>query len=322
MKADCFRLRLDENRLDSRFLVYFLTSSLGEWAAKSRSRGSTRQRMNPRDLSSLNLPVPPMEEQRRIADFLDAETAHIDRLIKLRQRMSTLLKQRERALLDAEIDVHVARFGSLPFRRFIRRIEQGVSPQCDNFPAGDDEWGVLKVSAIKNGQFFSDQNKRLPEDMSSQSQYEVSDGDLLITRANTPALVGATAVVIDPPGRLMLCDKIFRVNVTSQLSKDYLSLVAQGTRIRDLCAEASHGTSQSMANLKTDEIKQWPVPTAPLSEQKAFVRRFEIVSETSRKLIGVINAQVRLLEERRRAVVTAAVTGKLDVRTARSGSSV
>ncbi|WP_168221045.1 restriction endonuclease subunit S [Actinomadura sp. WMMA1423] len=322
VKADCFRLRMDETRLDSRFLVYFLTSSLGEWGAKVKSRGSTRQRMNPRDVASLHLPAPPLREQRRIADFLDVETSKIDQMMQLRREMSLLLQQRERALLDVEIATLVCRFGSLPFRRFILRMEQGVSPQCDVVPASDQEWGVLKVSAVKNGQFFGDQNKRLPDELLPESQYEVRAGDLLITRANTPALVGAAAVARNPRRRLILCDKIFRVHVSDGMSKDYLALIARGTRIRDLCAEASHGSSQSMANLKTEEIKQWPIPKAPLAEQEALTRRFDVSFSISSGLIGSIKTQVRLLEERRRAVITAAVTGELDVTTARSISSV
>ncbi|URM99337.1 restriction endonuclease subunit S [Actinomadura madurae] len=308
--------------IDPRYLAYVLNSEWARRKIEQNSVGSIQSHFNVSAMKNLLVPSTGLEEQRRIADFLDAETARIDRLIQLREQMSSLLRQRERGLLDAEIDALAARYGYLPFRRSIRRIEQGTSPQCDNTPAEDGEWGVLKVSAVKRGRFLSDQNKRLPDELKPQPHYEVRDGDLLITRANTPALVGAAAVANRPRRRLMLSDKIFRVSVDPRMRKDYVALVAQGTQIRDLCAEASHGTSHSMANLKTDEIKQWPIPMAPLSEQEAFVRRFDDISGVGENLVGFINTQLRLLEERRRAVVTAAVTGELDVTTARGVSSM
>lgn len=311
--------------VDARYLHHLFRSTwfVGQMTARLRGIGGTESgsvrtpRINPEDLGVIEVDLPPLEEQRRIADFLDAETAHIDRLVELREEMSSLLMQRDRAMLDVEIESLGDRFGVLPFRRFVRRIEQGTSPQCDNVPAGVDEWGVLKVSAVKAGRFIAEQNKRLPDELSPLPRYEVRDGDLLVTRANTPALVGAAAVAQNPRRRLMLCDKIFRVDVAAEMSRKYLALVAQGTRIRDLCAEASHGTSQSMANLKTDEIKQWPIPVAPRKEQQALVERFEAASHASTALVASIRSQVELLEERRRAVVTAAVTGELDVTTVR-----
>ncbi|GAA4241093.1 hypothetical protein GCM10022254_68560 [Actinomadura meridiana] len=313
-----FALRPLPGKVEPRYLALTTQSLYARHYFESTGTKTTNlASTNKSKILDFPIPLPPLEEQRRIADFLDAETARIDRIVQLREDASSLLKQRERALLDSEVESLALRFGVLPLRRFICGIEQGTSPQCDNAPAGLGEWGVLKVSAVKGGRFFGEQNKRLPEEMDPESQYEVHDGDFLITRANTPALVGAAAVAERPRRRLILCDKIFRVRVSENVLKKYLVLVAQGTRIRDLCAEGSHGTSQSMANLKTDEIKRWPIPVAPLKEQEALVERCESVLQISSELIASIGAQVGLSEERRRAVVTAAVTGELDVTTAR-----
>jgi type I restriction enzyme, S subunit len=310
--------------VDSRYLHNLFRSTwfVGEMTSRLRGIGGTdvgnvrTPRINPEDLGEIRVALPSLEEQRLIADFLDAEVARIDYLVSMQIRVSGCLMEREQVLLDAGLDELIGRYGSLLFRRFIYRTEQGSSPQCDNIPAEDDEWGVLKVSAVKAGRFVPTENKRLPDEIAPDRRWEIKRDDLLITRANTPALVGAVAVAKDPRPKLLLCDKIFRINVISELDKDFLALAARGSRIRAMCSEASHGTSQSMANLKIDEIKQWPIPFAPLREQRAFVACVREASATSERLQTAIARQLKLLEERRRAVITAAVTGQIDVTTA------
>ena len=208
-----------------------------------------------------------------IADFLDAETARIDQLAALQRMVRASVQARSTAQLDLKIDELTDTYGTLPFRRMIWSIEQGISPQCDNFAAGPEDWAVLKVSAVKNGAFAEGENKQLPADIQPERRYEIRSGNLLITRANTPQLVGAAAVAHSPRPKLMLCDKIFRIVTTGDLLPDFLVLMSLGTRIRTMCAEASHGTSQSMANLKTEEIKRWPIPAAPIPVQRACDRR-------------------------------------------------
>jgi type I restriction enzyme S subunit len=267
-------------------------------------------------LRTLPLLRPPTEEQHRIADFLDAETARIDRLSTLQGAVRASIEARTTAQLDLKIDEVAERYGMLPFRRMIWSVEQGVSPQCDNFPAAPEDWGVLKVSAVKNGTFFEGENKQLPASIQPESRYEIKSGDLLITRANTPQLVGAAAVADSPRPKLMLCDKIFRVVTTDDLLPDFLVLASLGTRIRAMCAETSHGTSQSMANLKTEEVKRWPIPAAPVPVQRAVIAELDTAREHAATLVEAIDRQLAVLAERRRALITAAVTGQIDVTTA------
>jgi type I restriction enzyme S subunit len=257
--------------------------------------------------------LPSLGQQRRIADFLDAETARIDQLAALQRTVRISLEARTVAQLDVRIEELGAAHGMLPFRRLMRSVEQGSSPQCDNFAAGPEDWGVLKVSAVKNGAFLEGENKQLPVTIEPERRYEIKNGDLLITRANTPQLVGAAAIAVEPRAKLLLCDKIFRVATTSDLSPEFLVLMSLGTRIRDMCAEASHGTSQSMANLKIEEIKRWPIPAAPVRVQEAVIGELATVRRHAATLIDAIDRQLALLAARRQAVITAAVTGQIEV---------
>ena len=81
-------------------------------------------------------------------------------------------------------------------RHLVSTIEQGWSPQCENFPVeAPDEWGVLKVGCVNGGFYRPSENKKLPLELAPMPAYALKRGDLLISRANTRELVGSAAVV-------------------------------------------------------------------------------------------------------------------------------
>ncbi|SCF19272.1 type I restriction enzyme, S subunit [Micromonospora purpureochromogenes] len=301
--------------VDIRYFYYQLSAATKE--LQSLGQGSTFQELSSEVLASHLVHAPDLEDQRRIADFLESEVGRIDRLAKVQQEMLLRLNERDLAILDSKIEELFGAFGAAPFRRYIASVEQGSSPQCDNMPAEVGEWGVLKVSSVKRGAFHPSENKKLPNEMAPAIRYEVREGDLLVTRANTPALVGAAAVVGRVRRKLMLCDKIFRIRTTSGLDKSFLAMVARGTRIRDLCAAASHGTSQSMANLKIEEIKEWPIPAAPLAAQRLMLSEVSAHHGATADLGAAVRRQLGLLRERRHALIRAAVSGQIDLTTGR-----
>jgi type I restriction enzyme S subunit len=259
---------------------------------------------------------PPLEEQGRIVDFLDAETSRIDGLVTLRHRQVNLLAERNSALRDSLIDKLFATEGEVPLRRVVLGIEQGESPQCDAVPREMGEWGVLKLSAVKQGVFNPSENKRLPDDVSPTKGYEVQPGDLLVTRANTPSLVGDAAVVCEGSSWLLLPDLIYRVRLTGQMSAKFLMHVALSGRTRSLVESVARGSSQSMVKLRGEDIKSWPIPRASHAQQAELVQEIQRGTTGTQKLRQVIDQQIALLTERRQSLITAAVTGQFDVTTA------
>lgn len=311
--APGYDLRVSPVNAHPHYLAYcMLSRPLLDQIDLAKARAA-QPHLNAEDLGMATVELPPLDEQRRVAEFLDAETARIDQLAELQNAVRITVQARVVAQLDIKADELATVYGAAPFRRMIWSIEQGTSPQCDNFAAGPEDWGVLKVSAVKNGTFFEDENKQLPADVAPERRYEIKPGDLLITRANTPQLVGAAAVAGSPRQKLILCDKIFRIVTTKDLMPEFLVLMSLSTKIRDMCAEASHGTSQSMANLKTEEIKSWPIPQASIDVQRRVVAELSAAREQARALTNAIDHQLKVLAERRQALITAAVTGGITV---------
>lgn len=310
--------------LNSRYLAYLLQSDFVRQELDARVQSVTRshQRVAPEDITHLNVAVAPLAEQRRIADFLDAETARIDQLVGLQVTLRARLDERDDALRDNLVNELAKTVGEVPLRRFTTRIEQGTSPQCEAVPRqGDDEWGVLKLSAVKGGHFIASENKRLPEETEAISAYQVRRGDLLVTRANTPSLVGDVAVIEGDHQKLLLPDLIYRVGLVPEMNADFVAQVALSGRVRTLIESVARGSSQSMVKLRGEDIKTWPVPMATQTQQDVLVQEIRSGMQGTGRLRTAVARQLSLLAERRQSLITAAVTGQFDVSTA-SGRNV
>jgi type I restriction enzyme S subunit len=212
-----------------------------------------------------------------------------------------------------------AQHGEIPLRRIISSIEQGASPICEGTPAESGEWGVLKLSSVKRGRFYPEENKRLVEGR-PQRRFQIREGDLLVTRANTPLLVGDVAVVRGAVDGKLLPDLIYRVGLSPNVMSDFVAEVLLGGRVRGLIEAVARGSSQSMVKVRGEDIKSWPIPRAGVREQEIAVRRIAESRDHFDSIEDRIARQVRMLGERRQALITAAVTGQIDVTTARGVS--
>lgn len=211
--------------VEPRFLRYSLASSSTQGLIEAIKGGMGVPHLFQWDLKRLPIALPSPEAQRRIADFLDAETARIDQLGALQTTVLEKLDQRDRAVRDCLVDSLVDQVGELPLRRFASKIEQGSSPSCESHPRESDLWGVLRLSAVKNGCFYPEENKQLPNDIEPAREYEVRDGDLLVSRANTPELVGDVAVATNAGHGLLLPDLIYRVGLGDNIQADFAAQV-------------------------------------------------------------------------------------------------
>jgi type I restriction enzyme S subunit len=178
------------------------------------------------------------------------------------------------------------------------------------------------LGAVKRGAFRPWENKRLPEDLSPITEYVLRPGDLLITRANTPALVGDAAVVPKgAPSRLLLCDKIMRVELTPEVNVNFIALAAQTSKARQHFSSLSSGTSQSMVNIRGEDVRDLQIPAAPLSAQAAAAERVGEERVRTQAIESGANDSIALLQELKRSLISAAVSGEFDV-SAADGSQV
>jgi len=147
--------------------------------------------------------------------------------------------------------------------------EAGWSPQCDNTPRKNEQWGVLKVSAVTWGKFLAEENKALPEPLEPKPEYEVLPGDFLISRANTAELVARAVIApANTPCKLMMSDKIIRFRFSHFVNSSYICLANGSCTSREYYSRVAGGTSSSMKNVSRLQIQNLVIALPPLSEQK------------------------------------------------------
>ncbi|QTP54107.1 restriction endonuclease subunit S [Billgrantia sulfidoxydans] len=302
---------------------------LPEWS----KQGATVESLDSELVNSTLLPVPPQDEQEAITAFLDHETARIDALVEQQQRLIELLKEKRQAVISHAVtkglDPNVAmkdsgvewlgeipsHWGVVALRRVLQRIEQGWSPECFSFPADEGTWGVLKAGAVNNGVYREGENKALPEGAEPRNNIEVMPGDLLMCRASgSSELIGSAAYVESTRPMLMLSDKLFRLVASQEVLPEFVALSFGSIPLRRQIGLSINGAEGLANNLSQAAIKNLKITLPPISEQRQIVSETAMVLNGLKEQVDLAVVTVELLQERRSALVSAAVTGKIDVR--------
>jgi len=154
-------------------------------------------------------------------------------------------------------------------------VQQGWSPKCHTHPAAQDNWGVLKTTAIQAGRFLPQHNKELPEGLEPRPNIEVEVGDLLLTCAGPRARCGVPALVRATPGRLMMSGKMYRLRPDERLDSRFLELFLLSDEAQKRIDEMKTGISDSGLNLTHGRFIRLQVPVPPLDEQRRIVAILE-----------------------------------------------
>ncbi|MEI4234133.1 restriction endonuclease subunit S [Roseovarius sp. D22-M7] len=197
------RLVPDRTRVFEGYLYHWLAANTAY--LQSLGNGATFKEVSKSVVQRIKIPLPPLDEQRRIAGILDATDA-------LRRREALALLDTLPGAIFAEMFGALTtsdRFPRGPLSNLITGLDTGKNLA----PASDQEGmrhRVLKVSAVTKGEFIETESKPLPADYSPPACHFVKPGDLLFSRANTSALIGATAMVENVSDNIVLPDKIWR----------------------------------------------------------------------------------------------------------------
>ena len=186
--------------------------------------------------------------------------------------------------------------------------DSGWSPQCLPEARSGSDWGVLKVSAVSWGIFKPEENKALPQGMTSRPDCEVKAGDFLLSRANTEELVARSVVVDQTPPRLMMSDKIVRFTFPAEIERAFINLANMSDPSRAYYVRNASGTSSSMKNIGREVMCNLPIPLPPLAEQRRIVAKVEqmmaLVDVLERQLASSRATAANLL-----AAIVAELTG-------------
>lgn len=258
------------DRILPEYLFHFVTSQPFVEAASGAVSGALYPAITESYLRSIPIPLPPIEEQRRIVDILN-RAASIERL---RAQASDHLLAFIPALFIKMFGDPVENPMGWPVRplgEVLARIEGGWSPRCDDRVPQQCEWGVLKLSAVTTGTYDDSEVKALRADTESRPEIDVRDGDVLFSRKNTKQLVGACAWVRSTAPHRMFPYTIFRL-VPDQVALEpaYLWGVLSQRAVRPAIERIATGAAASMVNISKGRLLGLAVPVPPIQAQKRF----------------------------------------------------
>lgn len=288
--------------LDRRFLCYFLRQPFMVDYANSLASGVNLPRLSPLSLAKFVIPLPPLPEQKRIAEVLDKA----DELrAKCRAAIEKLDSLTQSIFLEMFGDpvTNPKGWKRLPFCEILTKIDSGWSPVCLDRPVSGNEWGVLKLGAITWCEYNPAENKALPPEIKPVPTIEIKPGDLLFVRKNTYELVAACALVRETPSHLMMSDLIFRLclHPDSKIDPCFLhQLLIYPSKRREI-QKLAGGSASSMPNISKSKLQAALVEIPPLPLQRKFaniVGVLEKLKSSHRASLEKLDALFASLQDR------------------------
>ncbi|MFI2426292.1 restriction endonuclease subunit S [Streptomyces sp. NPDC018955] len=303
-------------RCDERFLWWWMHAQRHQLDAVST--GTTYRAVTAEDLEHLSFPALSMASQRRIARFLDTETARIDHVAELRRMQRNLLTSRRWSHFQEILDA--AAGPVIPLRRVVRSIIDG--PFGSAFSSTDyvDEGAaVVRLGNIGFSEYRSIDQARIPMSLYQQFQYhQVLSGDVLIAGLGDARNHAGRACVAPDLGPAIVKGKCFRARMEPETADaEFIALLLSSPV--GASAIEGRGSTRSMINLEIVKAALLPIPE--LRAQRSVVTEHRKSWKRTKAAINACDLQLGLLSERRQALITAAVTGQFDVSTA-SGRNV
>ncbi len=266
---------LDKARVSDKYLAWFFRHPDVWDQARRMSVGSaalSKLTLNPPRFLDLEVPLPPLDEQRRIVACIEMLAAKSEDA-----RITRLLSAKELARLR---QAHTtACMGSLNSDACLSDVltgapRNGWSPHCDNLDNGTP---VLTLSAVTGWVYDSSAFKRTSQPANQSAHYWAVEGDLLMTRSNTPELVGHAAICNGWPSPVIYPDLMMKVPVDRDKALTrFVWYWLQSSRARDFVRRSAKGTSPTMKKISQSVVQQVPFPAGlALGEQEAIVRRID-----------------------------------------------
>lgn len=308
----------NEKILDTGFCKYALRTPQFLWEVESRSVGVSYPAINSSELEDIQIELPPLQLQRYIATYLDKETARIDALIDEKEQMLKLLEEKRTSLIS-----HV--------------VTRGLDPSVLTKPSGLEWIGDIPIHwEVKRGKFLFNQS-HLPVQEGDEIVTCFRDGQVTLRKnrrvegfTNAIKEVGYQGI---KPGQLVLhsmdafagaigvsdsegkCSPEYIIcdPKIEQIFNLYYGQLLRVMALRGFILAACTAVRERAPRIRFSHLANLFLPVPPLKEQKAIISAIKQEREHTAEMESDLKQSIDLLKERRSALITAAVTGQLDL---------
>ena len=290
----------------------------------------SRLRLYPETFGRLYAAIPPVVEQTQIARFLDHETARIDALIEEQQRLIELLKEKRQAVISHAVtkgldpsvpmkDSGVEWLGEVPAHweigtlRWYATIQGGIAKGKDYEGQETITLPYLRVANVQSGFIDLSEVKEISVLESEVDRYSLRSGDVLMNEGGDNDKLGRGAVWYGQIEPCLHQNHVFAIRPNPSLLPEWLAAFTQSESARAYFFLNSK-QSTNLASISASNVMSLPLLLPEVAEQQAILEYLAQDWMSHEELVSVASSTVELLQERRSALISAAVTGKIDLR--------
>lgn len=277
----------DTKHLYPNYLYWALASDQFFEYDNLHCKGAKMPRGNKIDIMQYLLPIPTIEEQQQIVSELDLLSGVIE-------KQKTQLEELDKLAQSIFYDMFGEYDDNTPVSSYIKNLSGGKSLagdiKCDN--------KVLKTGAVTFDYFNQNEVKYLPINYSPLPEHLVNDGDVLVSRMNTPELVGACAYVWKAPSNTYLPDRLWRASLNENINPIFLWISLIQPKAKEQIRALASGTSGSMKNISKPNFLRVKIKGVPLSLQQEFAAKMEAIEAMKAKVRQSLKEAETLFNER------------------------
>lgn len=320
--------------MDSLYYAYSLLASTE--ALNLRGKGTTFLELSGSELGAFRVASPHLAEQQSISAFLNRETAKIDALVSEQERLITLLAEKRKALishvitkgLDSEVptkDSGNQWIGSIPCHwkcirlKHVRARERnafvdgpfGSNLKSEHFVEGGDVY-VIESGFATQGRLNIDELKTITkEHFATITRSETRGGDIIIAKIG--AQYGKSSVLPDLDKPAVVSGNSLKLTVDrNAFEVEFINWQLTNMKALGAIEDIVNATAQPALSL--GDMSNLPIVAPPLVEQLAIVSFLQVSLSALDELVNQAHSGIDLLLERRAALISAAVSGHIDVR--------
>ncbi|ENC3010922.1 TPA: restriction endonuclease subunit S [Escherichia albertii] len=296
------------------YLKRFLESGNYWVQLASMSAGNALQNVNAQKLSTLIVPIPPLAEQKIIAEKLDTLLAQVESTKARLEQIPQILKRFRQAVLAAAVSGKLVNnennkailttLGSIA-----EDIRYGTSKKCSE---SEGHTPVLRIPNIGPGYIINNNLKYANFDSKELSALTLKEGDLLLIRSNGSVdLVGKVAVISENDTQYLYAGYLIRVRLCLEKAvPKYISYCVQSPQLRQIIENIARSTS-GVNNINSKELASLELPLPPIPEQHEIVRRVEQLFAYADIIEKQVNSALARVNNLTQSILAKAFRGEL-----------
>ena len=320
---------------DKKYLMYYLRSMAYNNVFLALSTGirvrSCDLKWN--KLADLLYLVPPIVEQHKLVSFLDEKCSEIDAMLSKTRASIEEYKKLKQAIITQAVtkgvrgeremkDSGVEWIGEIPkywnigkLKYYWISVESGVSVNAADRPIDNPaQYGVLKTSSVSKFIFNPHEHKQVNNDEYSRVTCPVTADCIIVSRMNTPDLVGACGYVEKTYPNLFLPDRLWQISFKNDVSAKFIWYYLNNKMFRSYISSLSTGTSSTMQNISQGQFGNISVCLPDSNEQKEIADYLDAKCAEIDGLITRKEQLVKELENYKKSLIFEYVTGKKELR--------